>query len=550
MEIEHAITPLEFGFNDDGGGGGGASPELKAKRVRRSAGPASPAKRRPIKTPQQQQLEAFYSAESLGQLSEEKQHALHTALTTKPLLLALIDAFPPLEKLSFEAYRQAIVRFNPKVQHLELDLFETAKDITELAAYYMYVGCQLNASEIVIPNTPKRLILKIALEEAGIGFNRAGKLNWPLPSLLAERTRDKLFKALPRTQQANPDQDLKTAQQHMNFFERMITWPGSWIVQLEEFCLKRDAFGMQARMMNALREDNFLIINLSNPLVPAQLLAHLGTATRVCFLFCDAVPLSFWSLVAERLPGLEALRTVLFVVEPTDREDTLTNLLTPQDVPRLRLQLMDHADNAVYAPQFNWDEGLFSPAFLRTEYWQKHFANQLREAPVNGEDLAPLSIIDPHFYEPIVKLFCNMALAGFSVKFITGTWTEANRIWADCIRLFNLNPAQPWFQNQRVRLLGDPLGTELVLSEIDPDGQLCSLQNSLDYTELGNDFHISELRQSYVVPLDCMIQRHHNVIIYYSAVRPLSVTSLYRIIGSAYQSVLIMAAPEMLRLLN
>lgn len=504
----------------------------------------------PPLTQLQAQVDAYYPGRS-ALLSDSVCEEVLQMLVTKPLLLALVDMFIPLGLLTFEGYSNAVIVLKPKILTLDSELFHFAREIIETATYYMDVGCQLHASEVVIPDTPRRQILKVALEEAGIGFDRTGKLIWPRPKLCIDRVQKLILDTLPRTSQALIDQSLVVNEnppdKRMNFFETMITSPGTWIVQLTEFCLKRSGGStMQSRMIHALTEDGFIVINLSVPVIPSLFLNGLSESARICFLFCDPIALSFWSLVMERLRS-NILRTVLFVLEPSVRGATLHSLLPEEIVPRLNLQLMDVIQSN-YTPQFNWDEGIFSPVFLRTEYWQRHFPDRLTELPTNIDELGPLSLVDPRLYAAVLRVFCDLIMKGVGVRFVTGTWTEANCIWNDCIRLLNLNPAFPWFSNQLVSLLGDQLNSELILDSL--NGSTCRLLSAPDSTCIGNNFNVSELRQSYILPFDCMIQRHHHIIIYYSAVQPLSLDTLYRIVGSAYQSVLIMASPEMLRLLN
>lgn len=500
-----------------------------------------------------QQLNTFYDSRTLDLLTPEQQHALHKELKERPLLLALVDLYPPLGLLSFPAYTAAIQTFESKVLPLSEPLFMIAQELAERAAFYEHSNYRLHASEVVIVDTPSRQILKIALEEAGIGFDRRGELNWGLPTLLYERARQNLLSRLPKAtpqliEQANVlntqrDESKLTSEAKMEFFERIINRPGTWLIKLSDFCTKRNDLTYQGRFLSSLVEDQFLVLNLSAPCCPSVLFQQVNAATRLCLFFCDPVPLSFWSTLAMRFAS--ELRTVIFVFEPTATSIAPLQGLLGGDVPSLNVTLTAGPTSG-YCPEFVPSDGLTSPVFLRKEYWQRSFLVHIDEIPFKREDLPPLASIGVNHYAQVIRYFCNMITGGglCNVKFLTGTWLEAEQIWNDCLQLLGCE----WFPNQQVNLSGDPLNSDLVLKEINNEGANCTLQQSED-SQLGTDFILSELRQAYVSPLEMLIHRHYNILFYYSAVRPLTLDSLYRMTAAANQNVLIVAMPEALRLI-
>lgn len=494
-------------------------------------------------------LETCYSTVQLDLLSIEQQQQLYQDLQVRPLLLCLVQLQPCLNLLSFECYTRALNTFHPQVQQLERPLFDLAREFTEKAAFYSHSGYRLHASEVIVPNTPNRQILKVALQEAGIGFNVRGELEWPLFQLTCERVQQTLISVLPRTSHQLAERAMQlaatplTPNERMDFFERIINQPGTWSIQFTEYCARHNALEQQSRMLNSLLEDQYVCINMSLPCQPGILLKALDTAVRVCFFFCNPIPLSFWCLVAARLSS--SIRTVLFMFEPYKAKTPLQDLLELAAIPRLELQLMA-ATPAGFRPEFDWDDGLLSQVFLRQSYWQPHFLTHLEELPSSRADLPPLASIDPRHYVDVIKLLCSLIIEGTSVKFLTGTWAEAERIWSDCVHLLKMSVggmSTGWFTNQQVNLLGDPLSSELRLTKIGENGVQCELQMG-DEQPLGNNFILAEIQQSYVAPLSSLIHRHHNVLFYYSAVRPLDSDALYQLTNAAYQNVLIVASAE------
>ena len=144
-------------------------------------------------------LEACYAVPLLDLLSDEQQQKLYQDLQTRPLLPALLQLYPPLNLLSYACYSKAVETFQPQVQHLEESLFDLAREHIERAAFYAHSGYRLHISELTVPDTPRRQILKIALEEAGIGFNLQGELEWPLGPLVREKIQQTLIPLLPQT---------------------------------------------------------------------------------------------------------------------------------------------------------------------------------------------------------------------------------------------------------------------------------------------------------------------------------------------------------------
>lgn len=494
-------------------------------------------------------LETCYSVMQLDLLSVEQQKQLYQDLQVRPLLLCLVQLHPFLNLLSFECYTRALNTFRPQVQQLEQPLFDLAREFTEKAAFYSHSGYRLHASEVIVPNTPNRQILKVALQEAGIGFNVRGELEWPLFRLTCERVQQTLISVLPQTSHQLAERAMQLTatspmpNERMDFFERIITQPGTWCIQLTEYCARHSALEQQTRMLNSLIEDQYVCINMSLPCQPGILLKALDTAVRVCFFFCNPIPISFWCLVAARLNP--AIRTVLFMFEPYGTTSPLQDLLESAAIPRLELQLMSITPVG-FRPEFDWNEGLLSQVFLRQTYWQPHFLTHLEELPSSRADLPPLASIDPRHYANVVKLLCALIMEGTSVKFLTGTWAEAEHIWANCVHLLKLansGMSAGWFTNQQVNLLGDPLSSELRLTKVGENGVQCELQMG-DEQPLGNNFILAEIQQSYVAPLSSLIHRHHNVLFYYSAVRPLNLDTLYQLTNAAYQNVLIVASPE------
>lgn len=499
-------------------------------------------------------LELCYAGPLLDLLSDDQQQKLYQDLQTRPLLPALLQMYPPLNLLGYFGYSKALETFHPQVQHLEESLFNLAREHTERAAFYAYSGYRLHASEVTVPDTPKRQILKIALEEAGIGFNLQGELEWPLGPLVCEKLRQTLIPVLPRTSNLLVEQAVSLTSrgaapaERMDFFERIITQPGTWYIQTSEYFARHSTLALQSRLINSLVEDQFVCVNLSLPTNLGTLLRSLEGVTRVCFFFCNPVPPSFWPLAAESLGS--SVRTMLFIFEPNGLATPLQDLLDSISTPRLELQLTNAIPEG-YQPDFDWSDGLLSAAFLRQNYWQSQFLFHLEELPASYADLPPLSAINPRHYADVVNMFCAMIMRGCGAKFLTGTWTEALHVWEDCktmLALIDSNMKNGWFPNQQVNLLGDPLGTELTMTEIGEGGANCVLQTS-DGQQLGNNFSLDEIEQSYVAPLSTMVHRHHNILFYYSAVRPLDRNGLYQLVNSTYQNVLIVEPPEALRLL-
>lgn len=523
--------------------------------------------------PHLQPLGNYFPLSLLQHLSAEQLQDLFQTLQTKPLLLALLELYPPLFRLTYAQYCAVLENYRPKVQHLDEPLFQLAVQLLQRAAFYWNTGYSLHISEIEIENTPQRQILKVALEEATIGFSLQGELCWPLPELQFASIRTNLLACLPTAapelvaaaqeiMRTPPAQRWGSNQRaELNLFERLITQPGSWVLDVEDFCSKRSDLVEQQTMLRSLEEDQFTCVNLSLPMCPATLF-QLGSASRVCFLYCNPTPLSYWAMVTERLRADGGLRTVLFLFEPQlpcAEYPTSRELFDP--LPRLRLQLSPPMPPG-YQPDYHpdWPEGLFSPVFLHPSYYRSHYMVRLNELSSRYEDLPALGWLEANeqAYTEVLRMLVSLLRGGRSVKFLTGTWREAEHTWANCAQLLGHTSEGQFNPEQMVSLRGDPLSAPLTVREIIQHetglpGMPASPQLVLvssDGVTLGNNFAASEVQQTLVSPLRGTVHRHHHLVVYYSMVRPLSREQLYQVIGAAYEHVLVLSTPGQLRMLD
>jgi hypothetical protein len=160
-------------------------------------------------------------------------------------------------------------------------------------------------------------------------------------------------------------------------------------------------------------------------------------------------------------------------------------------------------------------------------------------------DLPPICAVSEEYYSETIDWFAGLCSnPELNSRLLTSTKKEANQVWGDVLVMLGL--VDGLFKGMRVRLRADPMATDLVISDFEESTGF--YQISQGETVLGNDFKAEELEQAYVCPLERMIPRHHDVLVYFSA-HPVSRDTLYRLTAAAYRKVVILTELDNLRAL-
>ncbi len=492
------------------------------------------------------QLLAYFPITAFN-LPDQKLSDAFNDLQKRPLLLALQDVHS-LGLLSFEDYRRALDNFRPPTQVLEQHQYDQLIVLLQTADFYLHLGYRLSVHDLPGMETPDRILLSTALGEIGIGFQESDRrLVWPGVSLQHCRL-EELFSQLPRADPSVLAISPQLLEQQLLCLERISSRPGTWIISLTGNIVKQRQQHIHFnRMVTTLFEDQFLLIDLSVSQWPDKLLEVLITARSVCFLFCNPVPLSFWIYLTYYIK-LRPLVSVIFLFEPElpQLDSGFLQLLRSANFPELTIDI-NGTRSSGYRPDYDPADGLNSPMLSSPVYYSPALIRQLNEAPSVWTDLPAVSWVPERYYTDTVMWFSQMCSnSEIAVRMLTSTKQETNQIWSDIQTVLEMQSGL--LPGMRVMLRGDPMATPLSIVEIKDNGYYTL--NSVEGIVVGNNFAPTELEQAYVFPLERLVHRHYDVLVYFSA-QPINRETVYRLTAASYHKVVILSEVENLRdLLN
>lgn len=497
------------------------------------------------------QLELYFH-QPIAHLSTQLLEKAFNDLQTRPLLLALQDPYS-LGHLSFTDYRKAMESFRPATQLLEQRHFDQLVVLLQTADFYLHLGYRLSVYDISTPETVDRVVLSTALREIGIFFQEHSKrLSWPGPSIQEHRL-DELFSQLPRADPSVLCTNVNTLEQQLMQFEKLSQRAGTWIISLDSFIAKRARTHPNfQRLMTTMIEDRFVSVDLSWADWPDAQLTALANARAISFLFCNPVPLSYWQRLLDLSRSWSQKPvSVLFIFEPElpTVDSQLRPLLRAAGFPELNIAI-DGDRPLGHRWDFDPEDILGSPALFNSRDYNRSMIRQLSGPPGDWSDLPPISWVPERYYSETVEWFSRLCSdSEMSVRLLTSTKQESNQIWADFNTVLGLNGQL--MAGMQVVLRGDPMGAVLSITEIqhDPDdgNQYFVLAHQIG-TIMGDGFTAGELDQAYICPLERLIHRHYDILIYFSA-QPISVETLYRLTSMAYRRVILLTEQENMHLL-
>ena len=480
-----------------------------------------------------------YFPNTAAYLPEHLLEKAYNDLHMRPLLLALQDVYS-LGLLSFEDYRRAMDNFRPNLQLLELRHYEQLISLMQTADFYLHLGYKLSSYDISGFETPERIILSTALQEIGIGFQEESKrLVWPGISLQKHRL-EELFSQLPRTDPSILSTSSPILEQQLRQFERLTQKPGSWIVTLDSFVSKRQKdHPVFTRILSTLAEDRIHVVDLSFGGWPAALLSTIETARSVCFLFCNPIPLGFWTQLASSFRICRPV-TVIFLFEPELSLDSeFLHELRAANIPELFIAV-DGVNEVGFRPDYDPTEALFSEVLYNPRSFSRALLPKLCGPPPAWPDLPPICWVNSGFYSETIDWFAGLCSSpDLAVRLVTSTKQETNQVWSDVLVMLGLQ--QTLMKGMKVKLRTDPMATDLAISEFDESTGFYHVSQGTNL--LGTNFRAEELEQAYVCVLERLIPRHHDVVVYFSAY-PIDRDTIYKLAAASYRKVVILTEPE------